>query len=394
MVESPITAPPLEPLGYHRLVVDQLREDESRIWEWAQSQQARDEHDSEMRSVLLRETYRLEPAAHPEVHEDIAGAMAVLDLDAPLTLYQASDGAMNAALCYIPGEVHLVFYGPVLEKLTRPERIALIGHELAHYRLWSIDGGQFHVATRILDHALAYSGNAPSHVETARVYRLHTELYADRGGAIAADATGPAIATLVKTMTGLNAVDSDAYLRQAAELEGEEKASHRETHPEVFLRALALDKWWRGEAGLDAWIDRRVRGPMALGALDLPRQRELTALTRGFLARLLAKSKVESEAVTSQIRRMFPDWTENETQAEDDAFAPDRIDDSVRNYLAALTFDVAFADPELRDDLLLAGARLAGELGAAATYRAALKRDLRMSRQAIDRLLAPLVSSA
>ena len=393
MGESPRTAPPLEPLGYHRLVVDQLREDESRIWEWAQSQQARDEHDSEMRAVLLRETYRLEPEAHPEVHEDIARAMQVLDLDAPSTLYQAADGAMNAALCYIPGEIHLVFYGPVLEKLTRPERIALIGHELAHYRLWSIDGGQFHVATRILDHALAYSGVAPSHVETARMYRLHTELYADRGGAIAANATGPAIATLVKTMTGLIAVDSDAYLRQAAELEEEEKASRGETHPEILLRAMALDKWWRGDIGVDAWIDRRIRGPMVLGALDLPRQRELTALTRGFLARLLARSKVESEAVMSQVRRMFPDWTEHEPPAPDDAFAPDRIDDSVRNYLAALTFDVAFADPELRDELLLAGARLANELGAAPTYRAALKRDLRMSRQAIERLLAPLVTS-
>ncbi len=109
MGESPGTSPPLEPLAYHRLVVEQLREDEARIWEWAQSQQARDEHDSEMRSILLRETYRLEPAAHPEVHEDIARAMESLDLDAPLTLYQAADGAMNAALCYIPGEIHLVF---------------------------------------------------------------------------------------------------------------------------------------------------------------------------------------------------------------------------------------------------------------------------------------------
>lgn len=394
MVESPNIAPPLEPLDYHRLVVDQLREDEARIWEWAQSQQARDEHDSEMRSILLRETYRLEPAAHPDVHEDIAGAMVALDLDAPATLYQAADGAMNAALCYIPGEIHLVLYGPVLDKLTRPERIALIGHELAHYRLWSIEGGQFHVATRILDHALAYSGVAPSHVETARVYQLHTELYADRGGAIAADATGPAIATLVKTMTGLSAVDPDAYLRQAAELEKNPTASQGETHPEIFLRAQALDKWWRGEAGVEDWIDRRIRGTMALAALDLPRQRELTALTRGFLARLLALSKVESEAVTSQVRRMFPDWTGGETPADDAAFSPDRIDDSVRDYLAALTFDVAHADPDLRDELLLAGARLANALGTLATYRAALRRDLRMSRQTIERLLAPLGTPA
>lgn len=385
------TAPSLEPLAYHRSVVDHLRSNEPEIWRWAASQETLAEQVGEMRALLLRQTYRLDAEAHPEVHEDIAAVRGALELEAPATLYQAADsGGMNAALCYIPGEIHLVLYGPVLEKLSRPERVALIGHELAHYKLWSIDDGAYHVATTILDHALAYPGAAASHGETARVYRLHTELYADRGGAVAADAPGPAIATLVKTMTGLLNVDADSYLRQSAELEADPRASQGDTHPEIFLRAQALDKWWSNDPEIEAWLDKRIRGRLSLTALDLPRQHEMTALTRGFLARLAADPAADSDSVAALLRRYFPDWGADEQPIEDEALAPERLDASAHDYLIALCFDLAMADPDGRDAMLLAGARLAKGFGGIEAFRAALKRDLKMNRQAVDKLLAPI----
>lgn len=384
------SAPALEPLAYHRLIVDHLRENEPEIWSWGSSQQTREEQVQEMRSYLLRETYRLDAAAHPEVHEDCAAVLATLKIDAPFTLYQASDGAMNAALCFVPGEIHLLFHGPVLEKLSREERIALIGHELAHYQLWSIEDGAFYAAATILDHALAYPGTAPSHVETARLFRLHTELYADRGGAVAANAPGPAIATLVKTMTGLTAVDPDAYLRQAAEAERDARASQGETHPEIFLRAQALDKWWRGDVDCDAWTEKRIRGPLSLAALDLPRQHEATAVTRSFLSRLAMDPAADAEATGTLIRRYFPDWHPAEEAIEDAALAGDRFDASFRDYLVSLSLDVAMADPDSRDAMLTAGARLASTYNGVEAFKAALKRDLKFTKAAIDRVFAPL----
>lgn len=381
--------PALEPLAYHRLIVEHLRENEPEIWAWGSSQQARAEQVQEMRTYLLRETYRIDAAVHPEVHEDIAAVLARFEIDAPATLYQAADGAMNAALCFVPGEIHLLFHGPVLEKLSREERVALLGHELAHYRLWSIEDGAYYAATTILDHALAYPGASPSHVETARLYRLHTELYADRGGAVAANAPGPAITTLVKTMTGLVSVDADAYLRQAAEAEGEQ-ASQGETHPEIFLRAQALDKWWRGDAEADAWIEKRIRGPLSIAALDLPRQYEATAITRRFLSRLAADPGADAETVGNLIHRFFPDWTAAEVAIGDAALARDRIDGSFRDYLVALSLDIAMADPDSRDAMLTAGARLAASYDGVDAFKAALKRDLKFTKAAIDRVFAPL----
>lgn len=384
------SAPALEPLAYHRLIVEHLRENEPEIWAWGSSQQTREEQVQEMRSYLLRETYRIEAAAHPEVHDDIAAVLATLEIDAPATLYQASDGAMNAALCFVPGEIHLLFHGPVLEKLSREERIALLGHELAHYRLWSIEGGAYYAATTILDHALAYPGASPSHAETARLYRLHTELYADRGGAVAASAPGPAIATLVKTMTGMTAVDPQAYLRQAAEAEKDSNASQGETHPEVFLRAQALDKWWRGDPDAEGWIEKRIRGPLSVAALDLPRQYEATAITRRFLTRLAADQAADAEASANLIHHFFPDWQPGEEAIDDGALSSDRIDGSFRDYLVALSLDVAMADPDSRDAMLTAGARLSSIYDGAEAFKAALKRDLKFTKAAIDRVFAPL----
>lgn len=390
MDKEPHAAPTLEPLGYHRAIVDHLRTCEPEIWAWGSSQGTRQEQIEEMRAYLLRETYRLDVAAHADVHADCAAVLEKLEIDAPVTLYQAADGTMNAALCFVPGEIHLLFHGPILEKLSREERIALLGHELAHYRLWSIDGGAYHAATTILDHALAYPGAAPSHIETARLFRLHTELYADRGGAVAANAPGPAIATLVKTMTGLTAVDADAYLRQAAEVEQGTGASQGETHPEIFLRAQALDRWWRGDAELDGWIERKIRGPLSIAALDLPRQHEATAITRGFLTRLAGDPSADPEATGNLMRRYFPDWRPGEPAIGDAELAEDRLDGSFREYLVSLSLDVAMADPEGRDAMLTAGARLAGSYGASEAFKAALKRDLKFTKAAIDRIFAPL----
>lgn len=381
------TRPALEPLAYHKAIAEYLRKHEAEVWAWTVSHAVRNEQAQEVRAALLRETYRLDPSAHADVHADCAAVMTVLELDAPVALYQATDGAMNAALYFIPGEAHLVFHGPVLERLTHEERIALIGHELAHYKLWSVENGAFHVASQILDHALAYPGVAPSHAETARLYRLHTELYADRGAALAAGKPAPAIATLIKTMTGLSAVDTDAYLRQAAELDEQGGKSEGATHPEIFLRAQALDKWWRGDKDVEQWLESRIRGRLSMQSLDLERQQRLEKVTRGFLAQILANPAAGGEAIAAQVRRYFPDWDAG-TPIELGSLSPEHVDDSVREYLFALCFDLAMADPESKDELLRLGAQVARGLQAEDAYRAALARDLRLNKRAISKLLA------
>lgn len=385
---SPPNPSRLEPLSYHRKVVAHLRQSEAEVWSWAASQAARDEHYEAMRKSMLRETYRLDAGAHPQIHQACRAAMDALGLSAPATLYQAADTGMNAALCYVPNEIHVVFYGPILEKMAPTELTALMGHELGHYLLWSTEGSDMHVASRILDHAIVYSHAAPSHLETARLFSLHTEIYADRCAAIAGNGASAAIATLVKTMTGMPHVDADSYLRQAAEIEDGTAASQGHSHPEATLRAQAVDKWWRGDADLDGWIDARILGPLSMATLDLTRQSRLVAMTRGFFAWLLADEALRSEAVTTQVKSFFPDWMPGEPPLTADELAAERPDDSLRSYLIALACDLAMADPDLRDGMLTAAAAVARRFDGLDLLRAALQRDLKLSRTATDRLLA------
>jgi hypothetical protein len=378
---------PLVPLQFHRQLIEYLQEKETAVWNWAQSDTMRKSNADDLRDSMLRQTYRMEPEGHPDVYKACHAAMAKLNIEAPVTLYQAADTAMNAALCFIPGEIHLIFYGPILERLGPDELMALMGHELAHYVLWMADKGKFYTARRILDNALSYDGSAPSHRETARLMNLYTELFADRGAALVVDAVGPAISVLVKTMTGIATVDPAAYLRQARELDVAGEKSEGHSHPEVFLRAQALERWWQQEENPQDWIDGRLRGPLSIESLDLLRQQELMEVTRGFLIRLSREIGVHSEAVQTQIKRFFPNLRDDAVALDLDVIGRDKIDDPTRGYFIALMFDCAMADPDIRDEVMLAGAKIARSMGADTLFLAALKRDLKWTKQASDRLM-------
>lgn len=378
----------LEPLPFHHQLVQYLKAHEPHAWELASSASEQAKQGQEVRDAMLRQTYRLEPGGHPAVFEACTGVMSALGIDAPVNIYQAADGSMNAALVYTPGEVNLVFYGPTLERLAPEELVALIGHELAHYKLWSVDRGDHYTASRVLDLAQTFPDAARSHFETARLLSLHTEVFADRGAALAAGAIEPAVSMLVKVMTGLGTVDPSAYLRQAAELEGNPTVSEGSSHPESFLRARALQLWWQDAGTLSAWIDQRLRGPISLERLDLLRQAELARLTRGFLARFASLPEDTGQSVLAMARGFFPGFSADEPPVELGLLAPDRIDASTRDYLIALLFDCAMVDPDLTETVLLRGARLAGTIGAEEAFRTALKRDLKWSKRTIDSLMA------
>jgi hypothetical protein len=376
----------LLPLAYHASVVAYLRNHEPDVWRWASARRSDAEHRESLRALLLRDTYRIEEQSHASVHQVLAQAMARLGIAAPATIYQSPGQEMNAALVFVPGEVHIVLQGPVLERLSQDELLALFGHELAHYLLWSRDEGSFLIADRILGDALAAANCSPSHRETYRRYALHTELFADRGGAVAAGAVGPAVSTLVKVQTGIGTVDPDAYLRQANEIESSESgASTAHSHPETFIRARALALWWEGAAELVAWIDSRLHGRLALAHLDLPGQMRMQEMTRGFLSYFLNGTELASDAVLAQLRMLFPDWRNDESVVAPEAFGELAVDDAVREYLNALMLDLALSDADQRDQALLRAGQVAQQMGSLEGLRRNLKRDAGFGKRELDR---------
>ena len=154
----------LTPLDYHLAVIDHLRTHEPEVWRWAAARTSHAEQRESLRTALLRNTYRVDQAAHPEIHAtlDLARQRLGLNVEVPATLYQSAGTEMNASLVFVPGEVHLIVQGDILARLSEQELLAVFGHELAHYVLWSQEEGAFLHAERILSDASAAPGAAAS----------------------------------------------------------------------------------------------------------------------------------------------------------------------------------------------------------------------------------------
>lgn len=384
----------LLPYGYHDDVIAHLKAAEPHAWDWSASD-AQTKEFGQIRDSMLRDTYRLEQTGHPEVFEACQTAMSRLGILAPVTLYQANDGSMNASLIFTPGEVHIVFFGPILERLNDAELLALLGHELAHYLLWSMGEGEHYRASRVFDHALAYPDVKPSHRETARLLSLHTELFADRGAAIAAGGFESAIAVLVKVMTGLTNVDPEAYLRQAQEVEKRGGKSQGISHPEAYVRARALQLWWAQEPTLTEWLEKQLQGPLSIETLDLLGQSKLTTMTRSFLARFMVDIDEPSDEIATQLRAYFPDFGKGEEAPLNLAeIGLEKIDDATRDYFIALMFDVVMADADAIDASMLVAAKIAAEIGATERLTAALRRDLKWTKARSEKLVAQAAKAA
>src|SRR3954471_3933852 len=95
----------LEPLPYHYVLRDYLKARERDLWSWFASAQAKADYTEHLRLELLKATYRLEPANHSDLYALVDEARAKLQLDIPVTLYQAQNNPnLNASLFYMPAE--------------------------------------------------------------------------------------------------------------------------------------------------------------------------------------------------------------------------------------------------------------------------------------------------
>ena len=109
---------------------------------------------SDVHEALLRHAYRLDPAGHPVPHAAVARAAEALGVTVPIDLF-AFEGTLgnNAELIFVSDRPVIALSGDTLNLLDADELCAVAGHELAHYRLWTVDGGRHLAASRLLDAA-------------------------------------------------------------------------------------------------------------------------------------------------------------------------------------------------------------------------------------------------
>jgi hypothetical protein len=383
-------------LPYHEALANYLKTEEPETCAWFGSAQVQSDYVEGLRVELLKQTYRLEATAYPELFAGLAEAKARLGVTAPVTLYQSQNNQqLNATLFHLPGEAHIVFEGGVLQLLNPGELRAVLGHELAHFVLWN--SGSMLLVDRIV-HAMAGDPRAePSHLESARLLRLYTEIYADRGSLRVSSDPAVVVSSLVKIATGLAQVDVPGYLRQAEEIFAHTKAkTEGVSHPDLFIRARAVMLWAENSPDCDAEIARMIEGERSLDKLDLLGQQRMTTLTHRWLQLFLRPAWFRTDAVRGQARLFFPDFD----------FAPEGLSDeallaelrgaavSIRDYFLYLLLDFCAVDAELELEPLRAAFALASGLGWDERLESLAVKELKLKKREAQQLRAEARAAA
>jgi Zn-dependent protease with chaperone function len=388
------------PLLYHRAIVGHLRAQEAALWSWFASTRKRLEEADAVRLDLLKSTYRLEPQAQPKLY-DLANAVRErVGLSCSVTLYQAQTGqALNAALAFLPGEAHVILAGPLASVLSENELRAVLAHELAHYLLYEDDGGAYLVASDLLRSLSADAATGLTASESARLYSLWTEIYADRWAFHVSGDVTASIAALIKIETGLTEVSAESYLRQADEIFAR---GHVQTdnisHPETFIRARALRLWAEQGDAAHPEIERMIEGGLNVHRLDLLGQARAADLTRRFLQMLLKPKWFQTEPLLGHAKRFFADFTVDDDVASGAAPSPpaplplstggegSNGDGSLRDYLCYLLLDFTTVDRELGDVALSAAIVLARRLGIDKRFAELAQKELALGKKAFAKI--------
>ena len=368
---------------------DYLLAKHGELWDWFASIEGKSDYTEAVELHLLKTTYRLEREAHGDLYQLGDEVCSALGLEIPVTLYQAqgSEGS-SAMLYYTPGHGHVVFTGGLLELLDLSEKRAVLGHELAHFKLWTEDSGRHLVADQVLTAMVNEPRADETHFQSARLHRLYTEIYADQGSLLVTDET-TTISALLKVHTGMKTADSESYIKQAEELFSKEKLSSEGfTHPELFIRVRAIQKASSGESQteIEAEISKLIEGDMKLDEMDFLSQQELADHTQSFLQEHLKAEWLQTDAVLAHAGLFFHDFRESLKSPESFGLDLEAVDKKIRDYFCYLLVDFAVADRELDENSIAASFVTADSLGIADALEPLMRKELKLLKKDVTRI--------
>ena len=381
-----------QPLPYHTAILDYLKKEESKIWEWYASHRVRDEQAETIRFDLLKSTYRIDREAQPEIYELADNVASQLDLAIPITVYQAQNPVgLNASLAFTPGEAHIILHGSIATKLSKDELRALLAHELGHMLLYCACDGDFLIAEQVLA-AMTHDRDADTpHFTSARLFRLYTEVFCDR---IALNVIGSpleVVSTLVKIHTGLDEVDPKSYLKQAEEImsKGITKTEGL-SHPEVYIRAYALEMWHTDASNASKRISELIEGKPALDELDLTGQVRVMGVTRRVIDAVLLPQWIQTDVMLAHARLFFDDYEAPKDRRDYDSLRVEieSGDKALHDYFCYVLLDFAYADRELEEAPLAHAIGVADFIGLQERFCEIAGKELKLRKKQLEKIVA------
>ncbi len=387
----------LLPLSYHLNVRDHFKQ-YPKTWNFFAAMEHKKEQLQTFKTELLKNTYQFFPENDKRIFDAVAIAKEKLELPAlPVTVYQSQfTDELNAQVIYLDNHAHIVFSGPILKLLDDAELLAVIAHELTHIKLFSLENGELEIADRIITSIANDLQSETAYYQTARFFKLYTEIFCDRGAYIVCGSINPIIASLVKISTGLEQVSAANYLQQANEIFNRETInSQGVSHPENFIRAKAIDLWAKAETDVENIITKIIESSPDLDALDIFQQQKLTQLTKKIVDILLQQKWMQSSTNLALARHYFDKFALQETTFSTDALSL-QIQDlhpTIKEYCSYILYDFASADTDLEQIPLGFCHHLSEALSLKTTFENVLKKEYKLSQKKLEQLLEKAVGS-
>lgn len=374
----------LTALSYHLKVRDYFKQ-QSKTWTFFREAKNKEEQLKEFKTQLLKSSYKYNAETDSLIYDKVNFAKQQLGLDhLPVTVYQAEfSDERNASIIYVDNEAHIVFSGAITKLLNDEELLAIIAHELTHVKLFQLFDGELEIANRIIN-AIANNYNSdPAYFETARLFKLYTEIFCDRGSYTVVQNRAPIITALVKIATGVESVNADSFLKQADEIFQLNDLTKADTfsHPENFIRAKALQLWHEQKEGAEVAISRIIEGQTDLDKLDIFKQVELANFTRKFLQLFLKPKWFQSSTIIALARQYFADFSldENAVLNESILAITDTKNISIKEYLSYVLFDFSSADGSLEEIPRGWAFQFSEDLQLRDEFESIVKKELKMS---------------
>jgi hypothetical protein len=345
----------LSAIPYHIKVKDHFFQ-QSKTWQFFASAKTKADQLVLFKTELLKNTYKFNQETDTALYYKVNTVKEKLGLqNLPVTIYQAQyTDELNASIVYLENEAQIVFSGRIMQLLNEDELLAVLAHELTHIKLYSMLGGDMETADRIITSIANNFNSEASYFETARLFRLYTEIFCDRGAFAVLGNTAPVITSLVKLATGLDHVNAESYVKQAEEIfsvAGAGSQANAVSHPENFIRAKAIDLWSKKNKEAEDEIIKMIEGTVHLDQLDIFKQKELSNLTRTFLQLYLKPKWFQTSMVTGLAKQYFADfsWKEDAKISDTTINRINGADASVREYFAYVLLDFCLLDPNLEN---------------------------------------------
>lgn len=356
---------------------------QSKTWNWFATPTVMHEQAEAFKTDLLKNVYRIDAAAEPQIYEVLNKAKEKLGIIIPVTIYQsqAYDGN-NASIVFFDNEAHIILSGGILKLLTNDELLALLAHELSHILLYNTENREFEITNNIINAIANDNQSELFYHETARLYQLYTELYCDLGALKVCEDLHTVIGTLVKLHTGLDKVSAESYLKQADEiLERTEKGAKGETHPEIFIRAKSLQMFQNEPATYYEKIGKLVIGKNNLQQLNLFSKTEIYNFTKQLVDIVLKPKWTQSEYCIALYRQYFTDFKANSsvmiTQELKESI--DNSEENLKDYFAYVMLDFALCDADLKEPFLGLILDLGEQLNLANNLKNCIKKELKLT---------------